>query len=60
MAGIFSSCCLIFILIFTGSSGALAQSREMDAVFHYRRPAERGLRWICANRKNVWGTETSA
>ena len=29
MAGIFSSCCLIFMLIFTGSSGALAQSREM-------------------------------
>ncbi|MGD0398171.1 MAG: acetolactate decarboxylase [Syntrophobacteraceae bacterium] len=29
MARIFSSCCLIFILIFTGNSGALAQGREM-------------------------------
>ena len=29
MARIFSSCCLIFMLIFTGSSGALAQSGEM-------------------------------
>ncbi len=29
MARIFSSCCLIFMLIFTGSSGAPAQSGEM-------------------------------